>query len=452
MLKTIDAASAEESAASAAVRAAVAAIRPHLKWAALIFAVALAARIFWVVYVPADPTDLRTMDDTIFYHGSATSLADGEGYLNPWVGYHTAQWPPGYSFLLAAAYWLPGPDVPAAWSTNILLGALACVAVYWLGVLVAGQRAGALAGLIFAVFPGHVFFSTLVMSESLFVLLVVIVMALLALSLKSKEPGVPLLLLTGAALAAAALVRGQGLFLLVVAFLLWGIAGGDWAKALRRTAVVTVTALALIMPWTIRNYVAMNAFVFISTNDGGNLFMGHNENSNGRFNASGTWIGTWVEGLPWGEREVETSNVALREGLKFMFTHPWREVQLSATKIRALYEDDEDALRWIHHPDISRPVPSLKVISDVTNAYYFAVIAAAGLGLLYWSRRPRGLLLLPLLVVAVFTLGQLLFFATSRFHLPMLPSFALLAAAGLLWGAQELGRRRQRDTGRSAPA
>ncbi|MDI6858281.1 MAG: glycosyltransferase family 39 protein [Dehalococcoidia bacterium] len=440
MAKATETAHTREAAA-APLRAALAAVRPHLKCAAVIFAVALAARIFWVVYVPADPTDLQTMDDTIFYHGSATSLAEGKGYLNPWVGYHTAQWPPGYSFLLAAVYWLPGPDVPAAWSTNILLGTLTCVALYWLGVLVAGQRAGALAGFIFAVFPGHVFFSTLVMSESLFVLIVVIAMALLALSLRGEEPGVPLLLLIGAALAAAALVRGQGLFMLVVAFLLWGIAGGDWAKALRRTAVVTVTALALIMPWTIRNYVAMDAFVFISTNDGGNLFMGHNENSNGRFNASDTWIGSWAEHLSWEEREVETSNVALREGLKFMFTHPWREAQLSATKIRALYEDDEDALRWIHHPDISRPVPFLKVISDVANAYYFAAIAAAGLGLLCWSRRPQGLLLLPLLIVAVFTAGQLLFFATSRFHLPMLPSFALLAATGLVWAVPEARSR-----------
>ena len=41
------------------------------------------------------------------------------------------------------------------------------------------------------------------------------------------------------------------------------------------------------------------------------------------------------------------NNLLLREGLKFMFTHPVREVQLSGSKIRALYSDDEEALRGI---------------------------------------------------------------------------------------------------------
>jgi len=35
----------------------------------------------------------------------------------------------------------------------------------------------------------------------------------------------------------------------------------------------------------------------------------------------------------------------------------------------------------------------------------------------------------------VFTLGQLLFFADPRFHFPMLPSFCLLAAVGVVSGA-----------------
>jgi len=71
----------------------------------------------------------------------------------------------------------------------------------------------------------------------------------------------------------------------------------------------------------------------------------------------------------------------------------------------------------------------------VANVYYFAVLALAGGGLLVWLRRPRGGLVLPLLAIAVFTLGQLPFFNDPRFHYPMLPAFALLAAAGLVAAA-----------------
>jgi 4-amino-4-deoxy-L-arabinose transferase-like glycosyltransferase len=419
--------------------------RSHLRWSVAILVLALAARAFWVAYAPADPTDGRGMDDTIFYYGSAVGIANGEGYVNPWVSEPTAQWPPGYSFLLASVFRLPGPDVPAAWSLNVVVGALTCVALYWVGLLISGQKVGALAGLIMAVFPGHVFFSSLVMSETLFVFLVVVAMLMLALVAKRREPGVPLLLLTGAAVAAAAMVRGQGLFLFFVALLFWWVSSADWAHALQRATLVMVTAIALIIPWSVRNYVVTDGFVFISTNDGANLYMGNHEYANGRFMyAAGDWIARQFGDLSWPEGEVATSNAMLREGLRFMFTHPWREVQLAGSKIRALYEDDEDGLRWIHHPEVNSPVRSLKVISDIANAYYFAVIAAAGLGVWYWRRRPRDALSLPLLVIGVFTVGQLLFFGTPRFHLPMLPSFALLAAFGLTRGWEHLQRRRRR--------
>jgi len=126
------------------------------------------------------------------------------------------------------------------------------------------------------------------------------------------------------------------------------------------------------------------------------------------------------------------SNRLLQEGLKFMFTHPGREMQLTASKVRGLYEDDEEALRGIPNRQAGETIPHTGRIADVANAYYFAVLALAGGGLLVWLRRPRGGLLLPLLAVAVFTLGQLPFFTDPRFHYPMLPAFALLAAAGLV--------------------
>ena len=129
------------------------------------------------------------------------------------------------------------------------------------------------------------------------------------------------------------------------------------------------------------------------------------------------------------------NNRLLREGLKFMFTHPGREVELTASKVRGLYEDDEESLRGIPHRQAGETIPHAGRIADVANAYYFAVLALAGGGLLVWLRRPRGGLVLPLLAVAVFTLGQLPFFTDPRFHYPMLPAFALLAAAGLVAAA-----------------
>jgi 4-amino-4-deoxy-L-arabinose transferase-like glycosyltransferase len=409
----------------------------HLAWIAAILAVALAARSFWVAYAPADPTDGRHVDDTLFYHYSAAGLVKGSGYVDVWTGAETAQWPPGYSFFLAGLYWLFGPNVAVGWIANIVLGALTCVAVYIAGCLILSRTAGTVAGLLLAVFPGHVFFSSLLLSETLFTFLVVVAMTLtLLVARQGRDAGILRLILLGVVVGAAALVRGQGLFLLIAAALFWWFSTADWRRALRWTAVVGVTSLVVIVPWTIRNYVAMDGFVFISTNAGGNLWLGNHEGANGRFMwLADQWIRERYADLPPSRREVAVSNLALREGLKFMFTHPADELRLSANKLRALYEDDEEGLRWIHRPEVGSPVRSLGVIGDVADGFYFAVLAVSAGGLAYWLRRRRSAVGLPLLVVVVFTLGELLFFADPRFHFPMLPSFCLLAAVGVVWGA-----------------
>ena len=249
------------------------------------------------------------------------------------------------------------------------------------------------------------------------------------------------LILLGLVVGATALVRGQGLFLLIAAALFWWLSTADWRRALRWAAVVGVTSLAVIVPWSIRNYVAMDGFVFISTNAGGNLWLGNHEGATGRYMwMADEWTRERYANLPEPEREVAASNLALREGLKFMFTHPADELRLSATKLRALYEDDEEGLRWIHRPEVGSAVGSIRVIGDVADGFYFAVLAVSAGGLAYWLRQRRSAVALPLLVVGVFTLGQLLFFADPRFHFPMLPSLCLLAAVGLVWGAGQVRR------------
>jgi len=409
----------------------------HLAWVAAILALALAARSLWVAYAPADPTDGRHIDDTYFYHYSAAGLVKGSGYVTPWTGAETAHWPPGYTFFLAGLYGLFGPNVAVGWIANIVLGALTCVAVYIAGCLILSQRAGAIAGLLLAVFPGHIFFSSLLLSETLFTLLAVVAMTLtLLVARQGKDASMVRLILLGLVVGATALVRGQGLFLLIAAALFWWLSTADWRRALRWATVVGVTSLAVIVPWSIRNYVAMDSFVFISTNAGGNLWLGNHEGATGRYMwMADEWTRERYANLPEPEREVAASNLALREGLKFIFTHPADELRLSATKLRALYEDDEEGLRWIHRPEAGSAVGSIRVIGDVADGFYFAVLAVSAGGLAYWLRRRRSAVALPLLVVGVFTLGQLLFFADPRFHFPMLPSLCLLAAVGLAWGA-----------------
>jgi 4-amino-4-deoxy-L-arabinose transferase-like glycosyltransferase len=401
--------------------------------AGLVLVVALAARSIWVAYAPSDPTDGRLMNDTQFYYLSAGVLAHGAGYVMPWNGAATAYWPPGYPFFLAGLFKLFGQHVALAWGANIVLGSLTCVALYFVGRIILGERGGIAAGLVLAVFPGHVFFSSLVLSEVTFTFLVVVATLLvLLISRRRGNRSVLGVLFLGAVIGAAALVRGQGLFLIPVAAIFWWLRSGDWRRALRWTGLAALAALAVVLPWTARNYVSMGSFVPISTNEGGNLYIGNYEGATGRVvMGAGAWASERYADLPPAEQEIAVNDLLLREGLKFMFTHPIREVQLSGSKIRALYSDDEEALLGIPNRQAGESIPHDDLIARIGNGLFFGALAVAAGGLLLWLRRPRGEMALPVLVVAVFTLGQLPFFADSRFHYPMLPSIALLAAAGL---------------------
>jgi hypothetical protein len=119
-----------------------------------------------------------------------------------------------------------------------------------------------------------------------------------------------------------------------------------------------------------------------------------------------------------------------------MFTHPWKELQLTGSKMRALFEDDESGLRWVNASTANKSLASMGWLADFANVFYFGLLALSAVSLLYLERNLRGPLALPIVVIGVFTLGQLPFFGDPRFHFPMLPSFALLASVAVVGGMQ----------------
>lgn len=407
----------------------------HAPWIAVIFIIAITTRSLWVWYAPADPTTKNPPDDTFFYHYYAVEVMEGHGYVVPKTETATAFWPPGYSLLLAGLYRVFGAHPEVAWATNIVLGALTCVGLYVLGFLIGGRKVGVVAGLVLAVYPGHLFYASLVLSETLFTLGLVLAMCLAVLA--AKAGSLRLAIATGLLIGLAALVRGQALVLIPAIALFWLLATLRWRRTFLWTILAILSAIVAISPWTIRNYFSMGDFVFLSTNDGHNLFMGNHEEADGRVRlGANSWIMDKFLDLPWEEREVESNRYALEEGLEYMWGHPGRELELAGLKMRALYADDQEALRGIADEASGKMVSNSDLLGDVANGAYFAVLGLAALGSLTWFVRPRKLIGLPVLVIVFLTMGQLLFFADPRFHFPMMPSFVLLAATAIVGAAQ----------------
>lgn len=120
--------------------------------------------------------------------------------------------------------------------------------------------------------------------------------------------------------------------------------------ALRYTSLTAVIAIAILAPWTIRNYFAFDRFIPISTNGGFNFWRGNNAQTTGS-----PWTETggplWSTDEIWNEIEPHidqrtkdfdkiNSDVHTREAIKWIKENPAKFAVLSLKKAIILWTVD----------------------------------------------------------------------------------------------------------------
>ena len=430
--------------------------RPYLLCLAAIAVLAMALRLAWIAYANPDPYDGR-IDDMLFFDFAAKGLAAGKGFRG-FALQQTAQWPPGYPLLLAGFYKLFGHSVLLAKMLNVLAGGAACALIYAVAAKVFNRRVGLLAALILALFPGSIYFSTLLLTESIFTALVALLLLLVLMwALERKDVSPVRAFLRGVLFGAAALFRAEAPVLLLVVLVVWRLAVPSWRAFVPPAGFLIAGAVLAVAPWTVRNAITMHRFIPISNGVGHTLLAGQQDDPYEKGHAfPEMYLRLKYEDLPFPERETKVEDEALRRALDFIFSHPGYEVQLAFEKLYHLYEDDSGALQWIRAPaaplgeewqvdpsvigpsdgeelPVYIPPAAEEWWSRLADGYYYVVLAAAIVGTPLWfSFRDRKRLLL-VLFVAGWTAVHLLFMPQPRYHSPLLPVFSLWAAVALVY-------------------
>ncbi len=410
-------------------------LREHAVWLLAVLALAFVFRLTWVVFSDWQPTP---DDDAFRYDFTARSLVDGLGYLHL-NGAPTAFWPPGYPLVLAAAYRVFGDNVGVGQLLNVVLGTATVGLVYLIGRRALGPRPALVGASIVAAFPSLVFFTAVTLSEVVFTFLALLGVYLVLIEAQSPSRGLRLLLAAGLVLGFASLVRGQALLLPIVLIPFWLRSGVDWSRIADKLVALALGIGLIVAPWSIRNAVVMDAPVLISTNAGVDFWMGHHEGANGGLQNANELVFSYPE-LDTVEREVRVNAEGFRRGLKYAVTHPADEFVLTFKKLFWLYQNDEEGLKWNEgHGGQPFLGDNLREgLRSLSNVYYFAVLGFLALGVPLWfSLRDPGRLLL-ISLIAYWTLVHLAFFGDPRFHAPIMPLVALLAA--LPWVALWSGR------------
>jgi 4-amino-4-deoxy-L-arabinose transferase-like glycosyltransferase len=405
---------------------------------------ALALRVTWIAFVDPSPTDGR-IDDAAVYHRLALSIKNGDGFQwqdgfsgppgGPFQMAPTAYWSVGYPATLAGVYLLTNSSVPAAKLLNAALGTAACLLVYFVGREVFDRRVGLVAAGILALFPSQVFLPTLLMTETPWTFLTLLLLALtLALTLRKRPGWLPVALL-GLAFGAASLVRGEMLAFPLVLVAVWAVAYRSGLLALRYGAIAIAGMLVALLPWTVRNWTALGYPVLVSTGSADNLLAGHWSGADGLGSfVPGIEVNSAYRDLPAPEREVAVYKEEVRRAISFMVHHPADELRLIPKKLKHFYQRDSRPLDLIQvHPD-ALSAQNKDIFSGIANVYYYGAAALALLGLPLWFslREPRKLLIVAFLLYYSFLFG-FVFIGEERLHAAVIPVLSLLAAVTVVW-------------------
>ena len=375
----------------------------------LLTAAALALRLAWVW---CEPATSPVADENMW-------LTWGAGVL-PEVGFSPLKLrfifhPPLYLYLVGAAAELLG-NFSALREVQALIGATLALAVGLLGRRLSGDTTGLLAAAWAAFYPELVWFVSHYWAETVFTVL--LWWGLERLSAADAKGSSPAAVLAGLGFGLAILTRETVLYFVPLGalWLAWRREGGR-----RRAALFAATAVLVVAPWTVRNWVAFGAFVPVSTAGALNLWQG-----NARLTRQQVYDEyRTVHG------KIAQYEHARRRGVEAVLARqPWWIFE----KLR-----DELPAYWAVHAqpivNLERgaygtvPRPRALVAVAIVLAPYLLLLVLFVAGVAWLPADRLSLLLLGFLVFYV--LLHVVTHGYPRYRLPSLPALFLVAAHGV---------------------
>ena len=371
-------------------------------------------QVFSVAFEASDSHVYRAIADQIATHGR---------YV--FEGHPTAHFNPGFPLFLAALYSVSRATLWIALA-NAVCGAVMVLLIADVARRLAGRRAALLAGLAAAVYPHLVFWTGYVLSEPLFLLLVVAALDLTVVAAERRS--LRLAAAAGACFGLAALTRPVILGFAIAL----GVGLVACSGERRRAAFVGLVGLAVVLaPWAIRNEVQLGTAGVTSTESGYVLWQGNSPDANGG-------RGGYVDPpdfqplrMPAGSSEAKVDRRYARAARSWMLHHPGRVARLVPTKLANLFLPT--------YPDASR----LNVAVTLLTYPFVLLLGVAGL-VLAWGRATIGRVLA--LAVLYLVASHALITGMIRFRLPI--EAILLVGVGIA-GDALLARRGERAAARS---
>ncbi len=347
---------------------------------------------------------------------------------------------PAWPTVIAIIYYMMGPQNLYARYFLCALGAGTCVLLYLLASTLFTRRIGILVGILAALYPGLYIYDGWLYSESMYTFL--LFTSIYVLFQLQRTEQVRWAVLCGVLLGLLSLTRPNGIAVIALA-LLWLLIIGklyhwSWHNIARSIVLILMISVAIIAPWTIRNYTVANAFVPVAIGDGTVLAGAYNNRILPESEVQGQWVSALRTNPDIGRSYGNCSDAAgdtRRDAALKQRAVQWVEhhvttlpylLGLHFIKLWTPITPEADLpMNQFPHRHSSQFVVIL--LETVSSPLF--LLAAFGL----WATRHKWRDLLFVYFIAAMTIVQsLYFYGSSRFRAPIEP-LVLLFVAGTLW-------------------
>ena len=409
--------------------------------------------------------------DAFDYDRHARSIAAGDGYPpSQYVrdGGPTGLRAPAYPYFLGGVYALSGDSWVAGRLANAALGALAVLLLLLTAEAIWGRRVGLVVAGLAAVFPPLVLLSRDLLSESLFIVL--LLGAVLCVFTFRRSRAVRWAAAAGALCGLAALTRSVGFALLIPLLLgVWVVRPRLRLRALAAPATATLCTALVVAPWTIRNAAEFGRFIPVTTGTGFTMAGTYNQASFRDDADPAAWRSPVIAPgyahlfhTP-GVDEATLDSTLRREASSFAWQHPAYVAQATGENLLRLFYLTGGAVIGLgNRPVNQRGIGSGSSPLEHVGLAVAVALALVGVFAIVRSERqadaepgrrripcgPLFLWLIPIFLI----LAAAPFNGLPRYRLPADPFLLILAAIGVVWAWDRLVARTRATSARATAA
>jgi 4-amino-4-deoxy-L-arabinose transferase-like glycosyltransferase len=316
---------------------------------------------------------------------------------------------------------------------DILYGTASLVLIFLIGRRMFSERVGLMAATALAVWPAALVLTGSLLTETLYVMLELLFVWLCLRT--SDRPTAARFALAGLCAGVATLTR-PNLLLLLPLLPFWSavVFRGD-RRALVKSLAVPAVALAVIAPWSVRNYLVFHKFIPVSTLSGISLLIGNNDLVLEYPDQIGYYLDDSIPGFQeqaQGLNEADRDELALQMAKTWLMEHRDQWGFLAWSKLKRFWSP------FLHQPS------RLARWSMLLSWGPVLPLALPALAATFWgfTRKKDVALIVHMLILSAMA-GYLIVYVFPRYRFSIEPFFILLAAATVDWLVPRLSRSRK---------